>query len=115
DPKLNIASPIIRADFNVDTMPPILDCKVHQPIFILNEKAAIVELPITDAVSQPVSPLNKVLVDTSKVGVFEASLTGEDRAGNLGTRTCEYTVIAPTPWGCHHTDQSPLPGILLMS
>jgi hypothetical protein len=78
-----------------DATAPTLTCVTPAPVFVLGVFGATVPATVTDATSGPlVSPATGP-ANTNAPGVFTASITGYDRAGNARTRNCPYRVTIP--------------------
>lgn len=77
-----------------DVTPPTVVCG-SSPTFTLGESASVTAT-VTDALAGPVATSVGVQVPTSAVGVRTALVSGADRAGNVATAACTYTVTAPT-------------------
>jgi hemolysin type calcium-binding protein len=87
-----------------DTTAPTLTCGTPAPVFEIYQLGARVPASVTDATSGPaVSTVYGGPANTSRAGSFTVVVSGLDRAGNRGARSCPYKVIIPTCRGLDAT------------
>jgi hypothetical protein len=88
----NTNAGVDSAAYMIDLTDPSVVCDAA-PQFILNQSGATVSATVTDTPSGPLSSPVTAAADTSSVGSFSASVTGEDNAGRTTTVSCSYSVI----------------------
>jgi len=77
-----------------DATSPTVTCS-SAPTFELGQQFASVDGTVADAMSGPVSGSISTPVSTANAGGYSAVLTGVDRAGNVKTQSCGYSVVVP--------------------
>ncbi len=82
-----------------DATAPLVTCPSPAPVFQIYTVRPRVVAGVSDATSGPASPTAAGVADASKVGTFNSTITGVDRAGNRSTTSCPYQVVIPTCGG----------------
>jgi hypothetical protein len=85
----------ITVTFKLDTTPPTVTCVGKPPSFRFGDRHAVIAATVADAISGPASPIVNSRVDTSTVGLQNATLAGSDVAGLTSYATCPFTVLPP--------------------
>jgi hypothetical protein len=92
----NVAHDTVPGAFYVDLTPPTLTCNQSNPTFTVGDQATV-SATVTDSTSGTAAPTVSAPAQTTAVGSFAVSLTGQDWAGNTATISCPYTVKAAPP------------------
>jgi Ca2+-binding RTX toxin-like protein len=81
-----------------DATAPTVTCGSTAPVFDIYQLGAQVPAAVTDAGSGPVTASTYGIANTSRTGSFTVTVSGRDRAGNVTSRACPYSVVLPS---CH--------------
>jgi hypothetical protein len=100
--------PSDTVSFIVDSTPPTVTCDTPAPSFSVGG-TGVVTATVTDALSGPAASTVSAPADLSTLGTRTVTVTGSDRAGNMTSVACPYTV------GARITILSPQPGTAIGS
>jgi RTX calcium-binding nonapeptide repeat (4 copies) len=81
-----------------DTTPPVLACVGAAPVFSLGESATM-SASVSDTMSGPSNSTTTQSVNTATAGSKTAVFVSYDVAGNVGQRSCPYSVAVPKCMG----------------
>jgi len=83
----------VSASLKIDATPPALRCR-GTPSFRYGRRGALVSAAVADALSGPAAAVAFGAAPTDRVGHLRADVDGADKAGNVTTAHCPYTVAA---------------------
>jgi hypothetical protein len=85
----------VSLTLNIDATPPTVTCNAA-PSFLAGTPNALVTGTVADQTSGPAAAQISAAAPTSALGIRATTLSGVDRAGNVTSVSCPYTVLPLT-------------------